>query len=156
MKIAPDTARATAGGEPMPDTTTSVTGLADLESLIARVRNLPEFVNECAPEAARQVKLQLDLTIGAGTDPYGEAWEPKKKGYGPPLAHAAAHVHVAAIKTKILIRLTGIEKKHHLGWAKGGTKRAVILTPGRDLPAPIRDAITKTIVDHFTEYMTRA
>lgn len=133
----------------------TITGTESLEALILRVRDLPQFVNECAPEAAHQVKIQLDDTIQAGTTPYGEAWKPKKQGHGQPLANAAGAVFVGASGTKIMIRLTGIERRHHLGWAKGGTKRVVIPTPDRELPAPMRDAIFRVITDSFTAHMTR-
>jgi hypothetical protein len=139
----------------MANPTATITGTEDLQALILRVRDLPEFVNQCAPDAARQVQEKLDLTINAGADPWGSAWAPKKQGHGKPLAHAAGAVFVGAIGTKIMIRLTGIESRHHRGWAKGGTKRVVIPTPDRDLPVPVTDAIFKVITDSFTAYMTK-
>lgn len=139
----------------MASTSPAVIGMEDLEALILRVRDLPEFVNQCAPEAAHQVHKQLNTTIAAGADPWGAAWKPKKKGHGQPLANAAAAVFVGAIGTKILIRLTGIERRHHRGWIKGAVKRVVIPTPDRDLPVPVTDAIFKVITDSFTAYMTK-
>jgi hypothetical protein len=139
----------------MANPTATITGTEQLQALIERVRNLPEFVNECLPEAARQVKKELDQTVSSGADPWGAQWAPKKQGHGTPLAHASGNVFVGAIGTRILIRLTGIETKHHRGWAKGGTERKVIPTPDRELPVPITDAIFKVITDSFTAYMTK-
>lgn len=131
-----------------------ITGLKELEALIQRVRDSPKFVYEAAPEAAYKTRDQLRTTIAAGADPWGQAWEPKKQGHGKPLAHAGGAVHVAAVGTKILIRLTGIETRHHQGWAKGGTERRVIPTLDRPLPDAITRAIFRTITEHFTSYLT--
>lgn len=132
-----------------------ITGLEDLERLIRRVRDLPEFVDQAAPKAARATHEQLNLTIRAGQNAYGNAWAPLKSGPGRPLERADRAVRVGAVRTRIIIRVTGIEARHHTGWVKGGTQRDIIPLPQFPLPEPIRDAITKVITETFTAYWER-
>ena len=135
--------------------TTGITGTKELEALIQRVRELPEFVTRAAPEAARKARAEIARTINAGTDPWGKTWEPKKEGHGKPLVNAASALFAAAIGTKLLFRLTGIEAAHHWGWVRGGTARRIMPTADQPLPEPFTDAIFKVITDHFTAYMAK-
>jgi len=132
-----------------------MTGEKEFEALVKRVRELPEFVTRAAPEAARMARLEIAQTIGAGTDPWGAQWEPKKDGHGKPLVNAAQALFAAAVGTKLLFRLTGIEAAHHWGWVRGGTARTIMPTADKPLPEPFTAAIFKVITDHFTAYMTK-
>jgi len=128
-----------------------MTGEAELDAMIDRLRKLPDLARQCAPECARVVEAEIARTAAAGTDAYGKPWAPKKDGSGKPLAHAIDAVGVAAVGTSIVVRVTGVEARHHLGRVKGGTQRAII--PTKDIPQPMAAALRGVINKAFLRVM---
>lgn len=128
-----------------------MTGEAELDAMIARLRKLPDIARMVAPDCARVVEAEIRRTTAAGTDSYGVPWAPKKDGKGKPLAHADAAVGVAAVGASIVARVTGVEARHHLGRVKGGTQRAII--PTKDIPQPMAAAMRDVIGKAFLGVM---
>jgi hypothetical protein len=122
-----------------------MSGLDELDRMIAKCRGIPKIAKRAAPEVAEAVRKSILETVNAGTDTEGKAWTPRKDG-GRPLEHAAAAVKVAAVGTRILARVAGPEARHHSGRAKGGTMRGII--PTRLTPR-IADAVRKVLAKHF-------
>ena len=123
---------------------------AALDAHIARVRSLPELGRRAAPDVAIAVRDELERQIGAGVDPNGKPWKRTEDGRVP-LATAAEALHVGAVGSTVVIRLTGHIARHHLGRVKGGVQRQVI--PIRGLPAPLAGAVKVVLVEHFGEVM---
>jgi hypothetical protein len=124
-------------------------GIAELDAMIRRLRELPEsLVKDAAPEIARVVEQEIKRTIAAGTTPEGEPWERTLDGRKP-LQHAASAVFVGAVGTTIFVRLTGPEARHHLGQARGGKVRRVI-------PETIPPAMAAKMVDVIGERFAEA
>lgn len=123
-----------------------MTGDAELDAMIARIRKVPALGRLAAPEVALVVEEEIKRTIAAGETPDGAAWAPRKVDGGRALEHAAKAVHCAAIGSIVFVRLTGIEARHHAGRIRGRVKRQVIPTDSipASMAARIRAAITKT------------
>jgi hypothetical protein len=127
-------------------------GLDDLDRMIASLRELTDLAKECAPQVAEEVHERIDATIAAGTDSYGVPWAPRKRDGGKALQGADKSLFVTNLGSKVLIRLTGIEAKHHWGQTKGRVARPII--PNRsDLPPLMAKAIKKVIGQKFGEIM---
>lgn len=122
-----------------------MSGLDELDAMIAKCRALPKLAKRAAPDVAEAVRKAILETVNAGADTEGKPWAPRKDG-GRPLEHAAAAVKVAAVGTRILARVAGPEARHHSGRAKGGTMRGII--PTRLTPR-IADAARKVLAEHF-------
>jgi len=121
-------------------------GFADLDAMIARVRELPELGRKAAPEIAEALEQEIEKTIAAGTDSLGNPWQAREDG-GRPLATAAKALVVVPVGTRIVARLTGHIARHHLGRAKGGIYRPILPTSG--LPPAFARRTRAILVDHF-------
>ena len=123
-------------------------GSAELDAMIARIREIPNLARRAAPEAAKAVKRVLDEQIGEGVSPTGEKWAPRKADGGKPLANASEALAVAPIGgTRIFCRLTGPEARHDSGRVKGGTIRKII--PGSGIPPKIAKAVGEVLNREF-------
>jgi hypothetical protein len=129
-----------------------MSGDAELDAMIARIRKLPQLGRMAAPEVARAVEAEAERTIAAGTTPDGTPWAPKKSGEGQPLANAAKALGVVALGSTIFMKLNGPEARHHLGRVKGGTARQII--PTKDIPPPMAAAIREVLTRKFVEVMS--
>jgi len=127
--------------------------LADLDRMIATVRQLPELAERAAPDVADVIERELMRTTTAGQSPNGTPWQLTLEG-GKPLTGAAKAIGVAAVGRTIYVRLTGVEARHHLGRARGGIERQVIPT-GR-LPPRMADAVREVLGRHFAELASGA
>ncbi len=121
-------------------------GFAELDAIIARIRQLPELASSAAPDIADALRTEIERTIAAGTDPYGKKWAPKETG-GQPLATAAKALVVVPVGKSIVIKIKGHIARHHLGRAKGGVYRPVIPTQG--LPASYARVIKRELSERF-------
>lgn len=124
-----------------------MSGLDQLDAMIASIRKIPELGRTAAPDVARVVRAELERTIAAGTTPNGEQWKPTKEG-ARPLQNAANALHVAAVGSTVYVLLTGPEARHHLGRARGGIAREILPT-SRKLPPPMAAAINDELTKHF-------
>lgn len=110
---------------------------------LGKLRLLTKLPEAGAEKAAKAIERELNRTLRAGQAPDGTPWAPKKDG-GKPLKSAPEKVAVGAIGSTIIVRLKGRPTVlHHLGYARGGTKREVI--PTGTLPPAMSKAIDKAI-----------
>lgn len=96
------------------------------------------------PELARVIYDELKATITAGETPEGEKWAPRKKGNAPVLTNAVDALKVAAVGSRVYVRLVGVETRHHRGRAKGGTRRQVIIS-SKSFPPRMRERMREAI-----------
>lgn len=129
-------------------------GRAALDAQIKRLRSLPRaLTRDAAPKIAKAVELEIRAQIARGVGPDGKPWKATEAG-GRPLRHAAEHVTVVAVGDVIVVRVDGVEARHHLGAVKGGVKRPII--PTGALPDPIARAIGRVIAEQFRAHMGAA
>lgn len=125
-------------------------GDTQLNSMLEKLRRLPELATQAAPKVAEAVRDELEKSIAAGTTPEGKAWERTKDGKQP-LEGAAKALAVVAVGSTVFARLTGHIARHHLGRARGGVVRPILPTEG--LPKDMAKAIKTVLVDEFTGLM---
>jgi hypothetical protein len=121
-----------------------------LDERIAKIREMRSFVRESAPAVAEVVEVDLAEQVEAGRSPDGEKWRPRKDG-GRPLRTAASALRVAAIGTRVFVRLTGHVARHHLGTARGGIVRQILPTGG--VPDSMNERIRVVLVARFEQVM---
>lgn len=122
---------------------------AALDAMIATVNAIPGLGKRAAVGVALAVKGELERTIAAGTTPYGEAWEPTAKGKTP-LRNAAKSLAVYPSGAAVMIKIIGVEARHHLGAVRGKRKRQIIpSTRSGGIPPAMADVIRKVLVEHF-------
>lgn len=128
---------------------------ADLSAMLAELADLQTTAEDVARACVTEVRGEIDRTIAAGQDPYGQPWEPRKRDGGRPLRSAARAVRVTAYEDEVIIRLTGVESRHHTGAIKGRTQRRIIPTR-RDLPDGMRAAVEAAVDRVWREKTGRA
>lgn len=114
--------------------------MAELDAMIARLKALggPNVAVEVAREAAPLVDEAIKKTAGAGTDPDGKAWAPKKNG-GRALEHAADHIKTSAVGVFVSVILSGVDVFHHKG--QGHSPRRQVLPEAGSVPAGVTKAL---------------
>jgi hypothetical protein len=117
--------------------------LDQLNAMIARLRGIPDLVKSALPECAAECKAIIAENVAAQRGPDGAAWQPGAKGQ-PILKDAAGAVSAQAIGNAIVISLSGINAKHHLGAVRGGIARPII--PTRKAPQAMTKAIERVLV----------
>ena len=121
-------------------------GTAELDTMIARIKALPDLARVSAPDVARFVQKTLHVQISEGKDPQGKKWPPRQAG-GQALQHGADALRVGAIGLRILATLKGYVALHHLGHARGGVERQIL--PIKRIPVPWQVGITNILSEHF-------
>lgn len=114
----------------------------ELNQMIAQLRKLPELVESVLPEVAVECKTVIAENIAAQRGPDGTPWQPGARGQ-PVLQNAAAAITAQAIGNVVLITVSGVEAKHHLGRVRGRIKRPII--PSGRLPQPMAEAIARVV-----------
>jgi len=118
---------------------------AELDELIARLRNLPRIVEDVLPEAATELAKIIAGNIAAQRGPDGVPWPaPKDPETKAVLLNAMKSVTVSAIGRVLLTRVDGPEARHHLGIAKGKVKREII--PTKKIPTPMVEALRRVLL----------
>jgi len=125
-------------------------GLAELNAMIARLRGLPAALRASGPEVATAVRAELAASVAAQQAPDGTPWPLTESGDAA-LLGAMKGVTVNYVGRSIVVRVTGIEAKHHLGAVKGGKKRPII--PTRGMPETFTRAITKVLAAKYVKAM---
>ena len=125
-------------------------GLSTLDSMIARLRALPDLPREAAPEVADVVHAELTANIAAGVDPNGTAWPLTQEGERP-LQDAGRDLTVRAVGEAIVARLRGVFARHHYGRVRGGVKRQIL--PTSKLPGTMAVAIERVYGRAFQRVM---
>jgi hypothetical protein len=121
-------------------------GYTTVQSWIARLRELGQSAEDIAADVAPELRKELEKNISEGRDPAGQPWKMTKQGKQP-LVNAAKALNVAAVDTKVLAVVHGIEARHHSGHVRGGIARPII--PGADLPKEITDLVTRIAQKRF-------
>lgn len=115
-------------------------GSAVMSRWIEGFRKLPK---EATAEAIVDVvEEDVRSTISAGTTPDGVPWPERKVG-GKALKNANGAVTVAAIDTKVIVRLTGPEAVHHFGTKKDPQRQVI--------PTAIRPTLATRIKNRLFE-----
>ena len=114
-----------------------------LNAMIAHLRAIPDLVQSALPECAAECKAVIAENIAAQRGPDGTPWQPGAKGQ-PVLEDAVSAVEAIATGNTILIRVSGIEAKHHFGFVRGKIARPII--PTRKAPQPMTKAIERVIM----------
>lgn len=125
-------------------------GRAELEAQIRRLRELGKLVADAAPAVADAVGRELEQQIERGVGPDGTPWQLTQDGRQP-LRGAARAVRTRALGNVVIVEVTGVEARHHLGAVRGKVKRPII--PTRSIPQPVAVAITKVIGERFDRTM---
>jgi hypothetical protein len=129
-------------------------GFAEMDRMIASVRELGRAPSEVATIAAPLVSAEAKKTAAAGTTPAGEAWAPKKDG-GRALENAAAAVSAVVVGDSVVqIRIDGtstgsqkVQSLQHNGTGRIPA-RALIPKAGDDIPPGVSRAL-KTAATQF-------
>jgi hypothetical protein len=94
--------------------------LADLQ---AKLRALPQSLDEITERVAERLGAQLQQQIAAGLSPLGKPWKLNADGSIPALGSKAT---VEALKGQVIYKLSGKSYLHHTGIARGHVTRQVI------------------------------
>lgn len=117
---------------------------AELDAMIAKLRDVPKLVEEALPEVADEIKEEIGKNIVAQRGPDGVPWTaPKDPETKTVLQNALKAVTSKAIGRVITVMITGPEARHHLGIAKGRIKREII--PTKKLPHTFVNAIERVV-----------
>lgn len=128
-----------------------MSGHAELEAMIRKIRLIPELSRKTAPAAAESFDRELRAELAAGRSPDGEAWAPKKDG-GRALANAGSNaITTAAIGTRILTKTRAHYWAHNRGTSKV-PQRKIIPT---ELTPKLADAIRRPLVEAFDRTVRR-
>lgn len=122
-------------------------GFAELDEMIARVRAVATMPERIAPKVARELEREIVGNVRAARGPDGAPWAKTLDGHTP-LQGAPAELDVSVEgKTRIVARLGGNAARHHLGWGKGGVRRAIL--PTATLPGPMASAVRRVAEADF-------
>lgn len=125
-------------------------GYAVMQSIIDRLRELGQSTETIAADIAPELRAELEQNIGAARAPDGSAWKPTLEGAAP-LQNAAAALGVAAVGTKVIAAVRGIEARHHYGTVKGKVARPIL--PTSKLPPQIVELVTRIAQQRFRMIM---
>lgn len=114
-------------------------GYTALQNMISRLRELGQSAETIAADIAPELRAELEKNISAGIAPDGTPWEPTLTGEKA-LKNAGSALGVAAVGSKVIVVLSGIEARHNYGHVKGGKVRQIV-------PAEITDQIRKIIIE---------
>lgn len=121
-------------------------GYTVMQGLIDKLRELGQSTETIAADIAPELSDELNKNISSARAPDGTSWKPTLEGKAP-LQNAGAALGVAAVGTKVIAALRGIEARHHYGTVRGKIARPIL--PGSDLPKQIVDLITRVAEQRF-------
>jgi len=127
-------------------------GRVAMERMIEKLRKLGQSAETIAADLAPELRAEIESNISASQGPDGTPWKPTQKG-NPPLANAARALGVAAIGTKVIMALRGIEARHHYGQVKGKVGRPILPRAGFGLPEQFVKVITDVAQRRFRMIM---
>jgi hypothetical protein len=122
--------------------------MADVQDMIRALRSLGTTAQEAAPECAKALEADIRASVAAGKGPDGTPWQRTKDGKQP-LQRAADAVTVVAKGTTVIVKVVGIEARHHWGTVKGGIIRRII--PTAALPQSAERALAKVLQDRIAK-----
>lgn len=118
-----------------------------LAAMIASCRKMETLVADSMPALTQAVRAEMERTIAAGTTADGEQWQPTKQGLQP-LRQAAKAVSVLSVNKTIFVTIVGPEARHHLGYVRGGRKRAII-PESSEIPSPMAQSLRAVLQQAF-------
>lgn len=121
-------------------------GYTVMQGLISRLRELGHAAEDIAADIAPELEGELEENIAASRAPDGTPWAPTKAGSAP-LQNAGKALGVAAVGTKVIAALRGIEARHHYGTVRGKVARPIL--PGAKLPPQIVELVTRVAQQRF-------
>jgi hypothetical protein len=125
-------------------------GYAALDAMTRSLRELgPKLVEDAMPELGRALRSDVEATISAGTDPYGEPW-PKTEDGELPLQGTKSAMRLLVQGTRITLSIDGYRARHNKGWAKGGVQRRILPRAGL-LPPKTAERFRKILEKRFVE-----
>ena len=110
-----------------------------INALIRKLRALGQSPEQIAGDIAPELRKAIEENISSARSPNGKAWESTLDGQAP-LQNAAKSLGVAALGTKVIAAVRGVEARHNNGAVRGGKTRQII-------PKKITDQILKIIND---------
>jgi hypothetical protein len=125
-------------------------GYTAMQSMIAKLRKLGQSAATIAADIAPALREELEANIAAARSPDGTPWKPTQAGTAP-LRGAASALGVAAVGTKVLAAVRGIEARHHYGTVKGKIARPLL--PTAELPAQLVELVTRVAQKRFRMIM---
>ncbi len=128
-----------------------MTGYAELDAMIRRLRGLRGMSAAAAREAAPLVEAAAKASADAGTTPSGAAWSPTKRDGDRALTRAASAVSARATGSVVQIVLVGHHIYHSLGI--GRPKRQIIPDKGDAIPSAIAAAMAEGARRAFARLM---
>jgi hypothetical protein len=117
-----------------------------MQNLIGKLRELGQSPEDIAADIAPELSDAINESISASRAPDGTPWKPTQAGT-PPLKNAGAALGVAAVGTKVIAALRGIEARHHYGNVRGKIARPIL--PGSKLPPQIVELVTRVAGQRF-------
>jgi hypothetical protein len=121
-------------------------GYQVLQGMIGRLRELGQSAETIASDIAPELRAELEENIAASRGPDGSPWKPTREGKAP-LQNAGAALGVAAVGTKVIAAVRGVEARHHYGTVKGKVARPIL--PTSKLPPALVALITRVAQQRF-------
>ena len=128
-----------------------MSGFAELDQMIRKVRNIPGIVERAAPLAGQRADQALKQNLQAGIDPNGNAWKSTKEGKRP-LKNAASSVELKVVRSILLWTIKGHHYHHNKGTSRL-PKRQIL--PVGDIPKSMSHAIKTALVEAFKREVRR-
>lgn len=125
--------------------------VAQLEQLSRKLLQNRAWVASVMPKLAPILLARAKASASAGTTPDGQAWAPKKRGSGKPLANAASALTVRTSGTTIFLSLGFPELLHQRGTSRLPARR--ILPTDNAWPREWVEAVKRGLVDAWKERM---
>ena len=121
-------------------------GYTAMQGMIGKLRELGQSAENIAADIAPELRDEIEGNIASSRAPDGTPWKPTLEGKAP-LQGAASALGVAAVGTKIIAALRGIEARHHYGTVRGKVDRPIL--PSAKLPPQIVELITRVAEQRF-------
>jgi hypothetical protein len=121
-------------------------GYTVMQGLVAKLRELGQSAEDIAADIAPELRDELASNITSARAPDGTPWKPTLEGNAP-LQNAGSALGVAAVGTKVIAVLSGIEARHHYGTVRGKVARPIL--PSAKLPPQIVELITRVAEKRF-------
>lgn len=124
-----------------------------LNRIIGKLGELgPQYVTRAMPHVQSEVRRLLQQQITAGTTPDGTPWPLRKADGGKALQDAYKAVTTEIVGHTLIVRVGGVEGRHHHGQIKGKVKRQ-ILPWRRDVPATWARALRGVLDSLWREWV---
>lgn len=121
-----------------------MSGDAELDAIIRKVKRIPTLVKEAAPDCAKAFGRAVNGELAQGHGPNGQAWPANKDGSAP-LPNAAGAVETTASGTTLICRIKKPYTFHDKG--NGHVPRRQILPTGMFPSGSL--AIRTVLTQHF-------